>query len=153
MSYTNKIHLTWYSVATAVERIADEIKESGFKPDYIVGLTRGGLTPAVMLSNLIDVPMYAVHIQLRDGWVMDNSLLHDHVEKGTNILVIDDICDTAKTFEEMCEQYNTDRTHVKFAALVNKKDNHGFDVDYTADLCKDSAKSWIVFPWEDIAYG
>jgi hypoxanthine phosphoribosyltransferase len=40
---------------------------SNWKPDYIVGLTRGGLIPAVMLSHYLEVPMYALGVSLRDS--------------------------------------------------------------------------------------
>jgi hypoxanthine phosphoribosyltransferase len=38
-----------------------------WKPDYIVGLTRGGLVPAAMLSHYLEVPMETLKVSLRDS--------------------------------------------------------------------------------------
>lgn len=64
-----------------VSRIARDIANGSWKPDYIVGLTRGGLIPAVMLSHYLNVPMYTLNVSLRDGnggesnlWMADDAL-------------------------------------------------------------------------------
>ena len=85
-------------------------------PDYIVGITRGGLTPAVMLSHMLNVPMYALHVSLRDGgdsetncWMSEDAFGYVPDEKRDliksrwdsqfqkNILVVDDINDSGDT--------------------------------------------------------
>ena len=35
--------------------------KDNFRPDYIVGLARGGLVPAVKLSHYLDIPIYALN--------------------------------------------------------------------------------------------
>ena len=50
-----------------VQDICRQIANSGWRPDYIVGITRGGLTPAVMISHYLDIPMKSLDISLRDG--------------------------------------------------------------------------------------
>ena len=35
-------------------------------PDYIVGITRGGLVPAIAMSNRTGIPMHTIDIRLRD---------------------------------------------------------------------------------------
>ena len=42
---------TWKHVESMVQDLVHQLYKSTWKPDYLVGLTRGGLTPAVMLSN------------------------------------------------------------------------------------------------------
>ena len=37
-----------------------------WRPDYIVGLTRGGLVPAVMMSNMTGIMMHALDVRFRD---------------------------------------------------------------------------------------
>jgi uncharacterized protein len=48
-------------------KICRDITLSGWRPDYIVGLTRGGLVPAVMISHYLNVPMYGLGVSLRDN--------------------------------------------------------------------------------------
>ena len=52
----NKLVLDHHKTESLVSKIAREIAIGDWKPDYIVGLTRGGLIPAVMLSHYLDVP-------------------------------------------------------------------------------------------------
>jgi xanthine phosphoribosyltransferase len=64
-----------------VSKISREIANGYWKPDYIVGLTRGGLIPAVMLSHYLNVPMWTLNVSLRDGtggesnlWMAEDAL-------------------------------------------------------------------------------
>ena len=50
-----------------VAKICRDITLSGWQPDYIVGLTRGGLIPAVMVSHYLNIPMYSLSVSLRDN--------------------------------------------------------------------------------------
>jgi len=50
-----------------VAKICRDITLSGWRPDYIVGLTRGGLIPAVMISHYLNIPMYSLGVSLRDN--------------------------------------------------------------------------------------
>jgi len=97
--------------------LARKINLSGFKPDYVVGLTRGGLLPAVMLSHWFSVPMYTLKVTLRDGieddcdhnwWMAEHAFGHvssdepsvdDLMNARKNILIIDDINDSGATLD------------------------------------------------------
>lgn len=50
-----------------VGKICRNIYVSGWKPDYIVGITRGGLIPAVMISQYLGVPMHTLGVSLREN--------------------------------------------------------------------------------------
>ena len=50
-----------------VQELCRQISRSEWRPDYIVGLTRGGLLPAVMISHYFGIPMRSLNISLRDG--------------------------------------------------------------------------------------
>ncbi len=55
-----------------VAKICRDIMLSNWRPDYVVGLTRGGLIPAVMISHYFNVPCETLKISLRDGGECDN---------------------------------------------------------------------------------
>ena len=59
---TNKHFYTWQDIDNAVNKIVTDMYIDMWKPDYIVGLTRGGLPLAVSLSNKIDVPMKTLDV-------------------------------------------------------------------------------------------
>lgn len=112
----DKKYYSWNNLNGQCLELARQITQSGFKPDYVVGLTRGGLVPAVMLSHFLNVPMEALKVSLRDGgecetncWMSEDALGYVSVtNRGgsetvidpfyrKNILVVDDINDSGAT--------------------------------------------------------
>ena len=63
----NKQILTEKDLKSLVMEICRKISISGWRPDYIVGINRGGLVPAVMISHYLEVPMKSLMVSLRDG--------------------------------------------------------------------------------------
>lgn len=108
----NFITYDWHKVESAVRDIAMSMYKDGWRPDYIVGITRGGLVPAVMLSHMTGIPMHTLCVQLAtDGldentetncWMAEDAFGYESYSnrdasdlefeiKGKNILIIDDI--------------------------------------------------------------
>ena len=67
MTYPSKTHYTWEDVHKCAHKLALEMYKTGFRPDYIVGLNRGGLPLSVVLSHLLDCNHYALDVRLRDN--------------------------------------------------------------------------------------
>jgi uncharacterized protein len=63
----NKLVIKQHELNGLVAKLCRDIVLSGWRPDYIVGLTRGGLVPAVMISHYLNVPMYGLSVSLRDN--------------------------------------------------------------------------------------
>lgn len=63
----NKLVLDQLKLNGLVSKLCRDIVISGWRPDYIVGLTRGGLIPAVMISQYLEVPMHTLSVSLRDS--------------------------------------------------------------------------------------
>lgn len=61
---TRIIKYSWQDVEKAVQDIAMQMYKSNWRPDYIVGITRGGLVPSVMLSHMTGVPLHTLCVQL-----------------------------------------------------------------------------------------
>ena len=122
MEEIDRKHYTWEDVHKCAHKLALEMYKTGFRPDYIVGLNRGGLPVSVVLSHLLDCDHYALDVRLRDnkgetgpesncwmaedafGYVseLDRDGIFEHNSSSTdnkkNILVVDDINDTGATF-------------------------------------------------------
>ncbi len=150
----NKRYVGWPSIHDAVNRISFEMYKDNWRPDYIVGLTRGGLIPAVVMSHTLDVPMHALKVSLRDHVGEDHdSGLSDLAATGANILVLDDINDTGATLNWIVNDWKLNelpRHNVKFAVLFDNLSS-GFqkEVDYCdTEINKAEKDEWIVFPWE-----
>ncbi len=63
----NKLIISQHELEALVGKIGREILIGSWRPDYIVGLNRGGLVPAVLLSHYLNVPMHTLDVRLRDG--------------------------------------------------------------------------------------
>ena len=128
-----KYYYTWEQFDKDIETLADDIK---FVPKLIIGITRGGLIPAVALSHKLKVPMTTTTWQDRDGGIKEKIFIPNHS------LVVDDINDTGLTFRGVTSGYNT-----KFQTLALwERKKSKFTVDFSARGCD---TEWIVFPWEE----
>lgn len=63
----------WNKTERAVRDIAMSMYKDGWRPDYIVGITRGGLVPAVMLSHMTGIPMHTLCVQLAADGLEENT--------------------------------------------------------------------------------
>ena len=62
-----KLTLSFDSFQRCISEICRQITNSQWRPDYVVGISRGGLLPAVMISHYLNVPMKPLQVSLRDG--------------------------------------------------------------------------------------
>ena len=136
--------LTYNDIHDRLKTILDIMEKHDFKPDKIIGITRGGLIPAVTISHLLDIPMEVVSVSFRDG-KCDHSI--PDLDQELNYLIIDDINDSGKTFQYLTTTLKQRNIKFKTAAL-NSKMNSKFIVDF-AGIIQDN-DAWITFPWEKI---
>ena len=166
-----KVFYTWSQVEGAVLDIARQLQADNWRPDYIVGITRGGLVPANLLSQYTGIQMQSLDVSLRDGGttVSNCGMAEDafgyNGEVGKpvakNILVVDDINDQGSTiawikkdWQELCLPNDARWEHVwgqnvRFATLTNNLASKE-DVDYSVwEVNKAEEDCWLVYPWED----
>lgn len=167
MSNPKKIHYTWKDMEHMIQVINNLMYQDNWRPDYIVGLTRGGLVPATIMSNMTGIPMYALDVRFRDtggnytgpescGWMRDNAIglngqvTHDAHKK--NILIVDDINDTGRTLCWIKDDWQCNEAwgnNVRTACLIDNAPSQFDTLDYTAlEINKEENPVWIVFPWE-----
>ena len=127
-----KIYYTWADVESQTQEILRQIALSDWRPDYVVGLTRGGLTPANLISQYLEVPMECLKVSLRDNaqtesncWMAEDAFGYNGMGKlvgstktsnpelRKNILIVDDINDSGATlnwimndWQESCRPYD-----------------------------------------------
>jgi hypoxanthine phosphoribosyltransferase len=132
--------LTFDEIEPMVCSLADKIKKHN--PALLVGIARGGLTPTVMMSHYLNVPMETVLWQTRDGGTReDNEIISAAISAGATVVFIDDINDTGTTMKQVKDHYGNG----VFISLVEKKQSE-FACDYMGMLT--DTERWINFPWE-----
>lgn len=144
----------WSTVARLVDRLVDDIRrqtmEHGLKVEGIVGIARGGLIPAVMLSHRLGVRSLQVvsanqyDDATRQQGNMVVSLAPSLMENPSgHYLIVDDIVDSGKTVEF----FRGLLPNSTVAALVVNSDPIKRNlVDFIA--MPNPENLWIEFPWE-----
>jgi len=163
----NKLILTDRDFTALVANLCRDIANSGWRPDYIVGITRGGLLPAVMISHYFNVPCNTLKVSLRDAGSDDecesNLWMAEDAFNGKNILVVDDINDTGATLNWILKDWPSgclpqdDRwtslwnKNVRFAVVVdNLASECSIDIDYVGtEINKAENDIWFEFPYEN----
>ena len=150
---SDKIFYTWTQIQEASRLIADNARDMGY--DAVIGIQRGGLIPAVIISHELGIPMYSVNCSLRDHvhkpTMIDipiAKLDEHHVEHRQKYLCVDDINDSGETFRFLQEMFDQRNLEVDYAVIHDNVPSE-FSVDYWVHkIDKDKNPVWIVYPWE-----
>ena len=94
----DKLIYTWEQQIADTNLICEKINADDFEPDVIVGISRGGLIPGVMISHKLNIPFKPVHASTRDFPHLENYLPKSNNSK---VLIVDEICDSGETFERL----------------------------------------------------
>lgn len=155
--------VTWSDVEHHVQEILRQMQQDGWRPDYVVGLTRGGLVPANMISQYLDIPMKTLTVKLRDhADTESNTVMAEDAYMLRRILIVDDINDTGATLNWIQQDWQSGTRNsehrwstvwnqtVRIATLYdNESSDSKLNVDYSAvNLNKAEQDVWIDFPWE-----
>ena len=140
-----KIQMTWNKYDQAIDKIAKHFTSMKF--DVIIGLTRGGLIPAICLSHKLDTPMlpFNPHLLHANGEERGNIKLPISPAIVRRILIIDEISDTGKTLSKCTKFFEKKGFNISTAAVYTNKQTTIFKPNFSVF---DSQKKWVVFPWE-----
>jgi hypoxanthine phosphoribosyltransferase len=142
--------MSWEELGVAVEELARRIEGSGFVPDAVLALARGGLPPAGALAYALGVKnMATLNIEFYTGVDerLDEPLLLPPVPdlallRAERLLVVDDVADTGRTLKlasEFCAEHVPE---VRTAVLYEKPQSV-----VHADFVWRRTDRWINFPW------
>jgi uncharacterized protein len=126
---TKKVYYTDKQVDGFVMELVRQIIADAWRPDYIVGLTRGGLIPALKISHYLGIPMETLKVNLRDGsgecesncWMAEDAYGYINASAiprpegeatsdpalRKNILIVDDINDTGATLQWIKDDWSS----------------------------------------------
>lgn len=140
----------WNQIYKMLLNLAEKIRKNGFKPDVIVGVSRGGWPPARVLSDLLDNPNLAnvkAEFYLGVAETKEEPVLTQPVSttvSGKRVLVVDEIADTGESLK-LVKAHLIERgaVEVKIATIYYKP----WSI-VTPDYYEKKTSNWVIFPWE-----
>ena len=142
--------LTWENFGVAARELAKQVVDSGYIPDLILSITRGGLLPAGTMSYAMGIKnLHIINVEFYTG--VDERLpmpvllppvpASVHLS-GQRVLIIDDVADTGETLRmvrDFCAQHVAETR----TAVLYEKSQSVVKCDYVWKRTDE----WISFPW------
>ena len=158
-----KLYVSAEELLRASYELAWRVYESGFRPDYIVGIWRGGAPVGIAVQEFFDLMGVASdHIAIRTSsykgigerektvQVYGLNYVIRQVESDNSLLMIDDVFDTGlsvqKVIEDLEKACKKNTPNIRIATPYYKPENNM--TDRTPDYFLYETSKWIVFPHE-----
>ncbi|MFN0089680.1 MAG: phosphoribosyltransferase [Acidimicrobiales bacterium] len=142
--------LTWEAYGRGVRELAEQVAASGYRPDVILGIARGGLIPAGSLGYALSVKnCFLMNVEYYTG--VDERLeapviLPPHLElvdlEHARMLVVDDVADTGHTLR-LVRDFVAGKVAETRTAVLYQKPQSVIDCEYAWRR----TDRWIEFPW------
>jgi hypoxanthine phosphoribosyltransferase len=130
--------------------LAQQIRKDQYKPDIIVGVSRGGWPPARVMSDLLQNPNLAnmkVEFYKDIGVRNKKPRITQPVTMevvGKRVLVVDDVSDTGHSLRVVANHLRRKTVKELRVCTIYMKPQSVFRPDYYAR----TTRKWIIFPWE-----
>jgi len=145
--------VSWSEVVEWSRGLARKIRSSGFKPDVIIAIARGGFVPARLLCDYLDVvDLLSIKIEhwIETGKHKDEATMKypfDYDLSDRNVLIVDDIADTGKSvvlaskhIKEKCRPKMLKTATMQVIPVTSM-----IIPDYYVDKVK--KWTWYMYPW------
>lgn len=142
--------LSWERFGIATRELARGVVESGYEPEMVIAIARGGLIPAgalayaigIKAAGTLNVEFYSdIEETLPDPVVLEPLLDTDAVI-GKRLLVVDDVADSGRTLELVLGLLRRHTPEVRSAVLYTKP-----RTIVRPDYSWQETDLWINFPW------
>ena len=165
-----KHYYSWTDIERMCVSIVNQMYADNWRPDYIIGITRGGNVPATIISNMTGIRCEAIKVSLRDDdsesesncWMAEDAFGYNAEPK--KILIVDDINDAGATFNWITKDWQASclpddskwnrvwGNNVKFATLTDNLASESINpIAYTChEINKADEDVWLVYPWEHV---
>ena len=138
--------MDWAALDVIIDVLAVSLSTKNYpQGTIIVGLSRGGLIPAVILSHKLGLPARPIEYSSKvgNGSGLNENNIPEWFVDAPYVIVVDDIADTGATFREINEFRFSENT--TFVSLF-KSTRCTAHVDFYGVMCDE--KAWIDMPWE-----
>lgn len=151
----DKLHIDYAQYHRLIDLVVGQVAGSGFDPDLVLGVSRGGLFLSDGLSRSLQKPMAVIAASsYRDdggteqGELMVSASIASVVPVQGKVLLVDDLADSGHTLTALVEhlkRYYPQIAEIR-TAVVWVKPGSSFKPDFVAQWLDSDA--WIVQPFE-----
>jgi len=145
------VYIPWSKAVEYCYKLASTLLDANESPDIVVAVSRGGLVPARIVSDVLGVDELVV---LRSrlwgigGRVREEPEIKAHEElapAGKSILVVDEVVDTGATLTRIVRLLKGLGAAEVKTAVIHYKASSSFKPDYFVERVEKWA--WIFYPW------
>lgn len=148
-----KVKLSWEDIQEKVNVLADKFKDCKF--DAVISIGRGGMVPARLLAEKLDI--HTAYVIDAKAYTSDDKLGQLHVDDVYisndihSVLVIDDVIFTGTTLDAVMVKLAGHENITEITnAFLYKNDKTTYDGSpYVYAQLYDGNSEWLVFPWEN----
>ncbi|MCK5234489.1 MAG: hypothetical protein KAJ20_00405 [Candidatus Aenigmarchaeota archaeon] len=126
-------------------RLSRKIGESGYEPDMIIGILRGGAIPARYLSTALDVKKMSAIEVVKDGEGRRVVAAPTYDLDGLEILLVEDMLESGKSLD-VGEKYLESKGAIVTTACFYIMPQTVIKPDFYLEEIEDV----VNFPWENI---
>ncbi|MCE8422477.1 MAG: phosphoribosyltransferase [Candidatus Methanoperedens sp.] len=145
----------WDYIYDLCRHVSNDIKHSGYQPDTIIALARGGWFAGRVLCDFLGLnDLTSLKIEHYVGTANAGSgpsikyPLSDNAVAGKKVLIVDDITDTGKSISHAKEYVLKQRPAEVRTAVLQYLYTSEIKPDYCGEILQDWG--WIVYPWNFI---
>jgi len=143
--------VTWNEFYDLAKYLSRLIKSSGWRPDLVVAIGRGGYVPARVVCDFLvhdlltsmKVEHWGIAAQKKDEAMVRFPLATG--VSGQKVLIVDDVTDTGDTLTTAVGYVESLGPKETRTAVLQHKTCSEFEPDYYAE--KITEWRWIIYPW------
>ncbi|MDZ7718856.1 MAG: phosphoribosyltransferase [Balneolaceae bacterium] len=149
--------VTFTEVYDLSQKISRQITDSSISFDVVVGIARGGVTPARLFCDFLNVDTLT-SLQIRHytsgAQQLEDVKITDPVGvniRDKNVLLVDDVNDSGKTLSAATDQIKSLEPALLKSAVIHEKENTQIKADFVGEYLKEW--KWLIYQWavtEDI---
>jgi hypoxanthine phosphoribosyltransferase len=147
-------------------KVASQVFEDGFRPDFIVGIWRGGAPIGIAVQEFFeykDAPTdhiavrtssyYGINQQSKEIKVHGLHYLVENANAGDKLLIVDDVFDSGRSIEALINQIHSlmrlnAPKEIRIATPYYKPKNNKTQTNLVPDYYVHESEEWLVFPHE-----
>ena len=142
--------VSWHTIYSLSRELARTIAGSGFRPDIVVAIGRGGYVPARLVCDFL-------HLDQLTGIKVEHYIAtHKQAEvkiryplntdvRGLDVLIVDDVNDSGDTLAAVVRYIGTFAPRMVKTAVLHEKAVTRFPADFVAKRTR--KWRWLVYPW------